>query len=117
VAGRFAWTQDDISPRLRRAPAKADAFLKQATQYHALRAEAYARTTASWTDRTGAARSGLSAEPNFAGSSYAIDVYHLAPYGIWLEVRFAGRYAVINPTIAHEGPLFRDTCRKLLSTL
>jgi len=31
-------------------------------------------------------------------------VYHTMPYGLWLEVRWSGRYAIIGPTMLHIAP-------------
>ena len=72
------------------------------------------KTTAPWTDRTGNARSGLSSKVDWVPKKlHAIHLFHRVPYGIFLEVRWAGRFAVILPTIRQFGP---DTMR-LLSKL
>jgi hypothetical protein len=34
-----------------------------------------------------------------------IIIAHGVPYGIWLEVRFSGRYAIIGPTLVYTGDL------------
>ena len=64
----------------------------------------YARRTAPWADRTGAAREGLTSEVTLADGSLEIALSHTAEYGIWLEIRWGGRYAVIIPTIETMGP-------------
>ena len=63
----------------------------------------YARTNAPWTDRTGNARQGLAAKYSASGGVHIITISHGVPYGIWLEVKYAGRYAIIEPTIRAEG--------------
>lgn len=80
--------------------------------------EAHMKTTARWTDRTGAARSGLGAVAGHKRfESHWIDVFHRVPYGIWLEVRFAGRYSIIIPSIVLYGPKIMGTMNKLFARL
>lgn len=79
-------------------------FIAATMATHARKAQAYAKRGAKWTDRTGNARGGLNAAYEGGGSTHRIVVAHSVSYGIWLEVRWSGRYAIINPTIAHEGP-------------
>lgn len=69
--------------------------------------EAYAKSTARWTDRTGFARSSLHAHVTEDSLNVlGITLAHGAPYGIWLEVRrdFHGRYAIIMLTVETVGP-------------
>lgn len=67
--------------------------------------ERHAKTTAPWTDRTSLARAGLGAVSDATRSDvYGITLYHTVSYGIWLEVRWSGKYAVIQPTIETMGP-------------
>ena len=55
---------------------------------------------APWQDITGVARASLAAEV-FQLSNDLIEIYmsHGAYYGIWLETRNAGRYAIIEPAL------------------
>lgn len=74
-------------------------------QYYEAISEAQLRTSAPWTDRTGNARSGLGAKADHAGfGKYVLTMFHRVPYGIWLEVKHAGRDAVILPTLQLIGP-------------
>ena len=34
----------------------------------------------------------------------ALVLYHRVTYGIWLEIRWSGRYAIIGPTMAEVAP-------------
>lgn len=70
-------------------------------------AESFARQNAPWTDQTGNARSGLFADVNVIdqGKAFELIVAHSVPYGIWLEVRFSGKYAIIQPTIDYIGAI------------
>ena len=79
--------------------------------------ESYMKVNASWIDRTGNARIGLAARPFIEGDSIGIVLYHQVPYGIYLEVRFAGRYAIIQPTIDVMGPRVMAQYQGLLRRL
>jgi hypothetical protein len=79
-------------------------------QYVATEMENTAKETATWTDRTGNARTGLfgTAEADFAGHVVVLYLSHGATidYGLMLETRGGGRYAVINRTMqSHYGEL------------
>ena len=84
-----------------------------AANYVAPQAEAHMKTTAKWTDRTGAARNGLRAKVETGGDTTAIILYHSVHYGIWLELRWGGKYAVIEPTVQHMAPVFVQTIGRL----
>jgi hypothetical protein len=60
-----------------------------------------ARANASWTDQTGAARAGLFGRAELANDILTITLSHGpdVDYGIYLETRWAERYAIIWPTI------------------
>lgn len=63
------------------------------------------RDNAPWTDRTGNARNGLKAEHQKQEMRWhQLTLSHSVPYGIWLEVRWSGRYAILNPTLEKIGP-------------
>lgn len=93
-----------LQPKIRRA-------IRGAMDYHSTRAVAYARQNAPWTDRTSNARNGLFATVAYArnNSASVMVIGHSVPYGIWLEVRFSGRYAIIRPTVAYIGPRVMTT--------
>lgn len=94
----------ELFANIRAIDRKMNRFIAATMQMHSRRAQSYAKRQAPWSDQTGNARGGLNASYEGGGSSHRIVVAHAVSYGIWLEVRFSGRYAIINPTIAHEGP-------------
>jgi len=75
-----------------------------------------ARKGAPWNDQTGNARNGLFADysGDYNGDRHVIRLYHTVPYGIWLEVRWAGKYAIIVPTIQKEGARILQGMTKLI---
>lgn len=68
----------------------------------------YAREHAPWEDRSGDARAGLTAKAEQRLTTYTIVLYHTVEYGIWLEVRWDGTYAIIMPTMEHMGHELMD---------
>lgn len=77
---------------------------------------AYAQENAPWEDRTGDARRELQGavvwqdEENFTiFLGHGAEIY----YGIWLEVRWGGKYAIIVPTIQHFAPLVGERIRTM----
>lgn len=64
---------------------------------HALETTTWLKTNARWTDRTGAARSGLQAIPHHAQTYEEILMTYSVDYGIWLEIAHDRKYAIITP--------------------
>lgn len=67
--------------------------------------ETQMRQQAPWTDRTGAARRSLSgvAERSAPGRVRVV-LGHGVEYGMYLEKKNAGRFAIVDPTIRQTGP-------------
>lgn len=81
-----------------------DAALAAIIVRNAARGERNMKNNARWTDRTGNARQGLHGTPERERlKKYSIVLSHTVPYGIWLEVRWNGRYAIIQPTLVWQG--------------
>lgn len=111
---RLDWDDHELLRTLDLIPRRIERAAEAAQRYHAPKALAYARQNAPWTDRTANARNGLFTTVNRDGTAWVMTLGHSVPYGIWLEVRFSGRFAIIRPTIAHEAPDVFDTFRKLV---
>ena len=115
--GRLEWDQRELANRLRNMPQRVERALFAIMRFEAPRAERYMKTSAPWNDQTGNARNGLTARGFKDGTNYGIDLAHAVPYGIWLEVRWSGRLAVIQPTIQHQGPEVMQTVAGLFARL
>jgi hypothetical protein len=63
--------------------------------------EAYAKANAPWSDITGDARAGLTADVFTDGDAIVLQLYHIVDYGVWLETIQAGKFAIIMPTLEH----------------
>jgi hypothetical protein len=104
-----------------RAHSTAVAYMSRTTELYSLRSETYAKSKAPWTDRSGNARGGLSsvwqASISDSGRRFEIDVFHKVPYGIWLEIRYNGKWSIINRTIATQGPKFMETANQVFAKM
>lgn len=85
-----------------------------AANFIAPQAESYMKTNAPWTDRSSAAREGLKSQVVTGGNGVAVVLYHTVPYGVWLEVRWGGKYSVIEPTIEAMLPRFMEAVERLV---
>jgi hypothetical protein len=94
-----------LSGNLTRLPNKVQRAVVGATEFAATKGQGYAKANAKWTDQTGNARQGLRAIPIHETGRSTIVITHGVPYGIWLEVRFSGRYAIIGPTLIYSGDI------------
>lgn len=92
---------------------KMKAGIVAAANYAAPQAEAFMKENAPWTDRTGAARNGLGTQVVIDDGTVAIVLYHSVPYGVFLELRWGGKYAIIEPTMAAIGPVFVEAIKRL----
>lgn len=97
-----------------------DRFMRAANiaaQSMAPEVENYMKLNAPWTDQTTNARNGLAARAFQDGNTIGIVAFHQVDYGIWLETRWNGRYAIINPTIEAMGPRVMDRFNRLLERI
>jgi hypothetical protein len=111
----------DMKPLLRGVKildAQTDRGVAGVVEYWDSRIESHMKLKAPWTDRTGNARSGLFAKAgHLPGIRHWIDLGHRVPYGIWLEVRWGGKYAIVIPTLISYGPKVMATMTKLFARL
>lgn len=99
MARGFSIDLDSLDYNLRHFDDRARAAIKKTLQYQAPRSENYMRTNAPWTDRTTNARNGLFAqELDVNQDSWLLLLSHTVHYGIWLEIRNSGQYAIIRPS-------------------
>lgn len=111
------WTSDTLTPGLATFSTKLDAALGLFMEYNETKVQDYMRTKAPWTDRTGNARQGLFAKAYKHSGAHGIVAYHTMPYGVWLEVKHDGQFAIITPTIQSEGKRIMKDVGKLLTKM
>lgn len=105
MKGSIKWYYDSLTPRSLAFVGLANKAVGEVLERSAQEVQEYAQSNAPWDDETGAARDGLSAEAESDGFQHSITLFHTVDYGIWLEIRWNGRYAIIMPTIEHMGPI------------
>lgn len=80
--------------------------------------EGYMKEQAPWTDRTTNARNGLKAQHvEVSPGRHWILMTHSVHYGVYLETKNDGRYAIIIPTLRVYGPKVMGTLIKILDRL
>lgn len=105
MRGRVRWYYDTLTPRAALFVVAMGEAVEELLENLANEVEAYAKEHAPWQDQSGDAREGLTAEAVSEGLlTKAIYLYHTVDYGIWLEIRWSGQYAIIIPTLEHMGP-------------
>lgn len=78
--------------------------------------EAWAKSNHPWNNITGAAEAGLNCRAEFTGAGVKITLAHGVDYGIWLEVKFAGKWGVIEKAMsAHYGDIMAAMGRALMA--
>ena len=108
----FKWS-GDLEANLAKMPYEHQRAMTAAAAYTASATEAYMKQNAPWTDRTGAARNGLGAKVYTSATKVAVVLYHSVDYGIWLELRWGGKYAIIRPALQWGSLAFMKATRKL----
>ncbi len=101
MPARIEWSGDDVvRANMAAYGQRVQAAKLAVANYWAPVLEAYAKENAPWTDRTGNARQALhSFVRELSSDTVALYLSHGMSYGVFLELRWAGRYAVILPTL------------------
>ena len=65
---------------------------------HIKNSQSYARSSGPWRDRTGAARESIGSRTKSGATEIKSSVFHMVPYGYWLEKRsdFHGRFRILQ---------------------
>ena len=111
---RLTLEEDTLTPSVKALPRYIDGIIATTLNYYEPKMENHAKLNAPWTDQTGNARNGLAARAGKDAKTRFIVLFHQVPYGIYLETRFSGKYAIIMPTIEEFGPQVMDTFQKIL---
>lgn len=109
--------KDGVRPAMKTGAAKVLRAAKLASQAMAPEVENYMKLNAPWDDQTGNARNGLAARAYQDKDEIGIVLYHQVSYGIWLETRFGGKYAIIEPTIEAMSPKVMARYERILDRL
>ena len=112
--GGFRWEGDLNAQRLQQIDPLVRRAMAAAATKVAPEGEAWMKANAKWRDQTGNARNGLGGSAKISSDSVAVVFYHSVPYGIWLEVRWDGRYAIIMPAVERFAPRMLELVAKLV---
>lgn len=117
----LTWQSDTLTANFSTASDRAIQYLARTTTLYSLKTETYAKSKAKWTDRTGNARSSLagsySAVIGKDSARFEITISHGMPYGIWLELRYGAKFAIINKTVENQGKAFFDTANQVMAKM
>lgn len=103
----------DLTARINTFEPKVKRAMVVAAKTIEAEAEQHMKDNAPWTDRTGNARAGLKAETEVETNKVTIYLFHTMPYGPWLELRWSGKYQIINPTIEVMAPKLMELVSEL----
>lgn len=113
----FEFKPGKIGVNLKRFDYDVNALVAGVVDFQGTRAVAWMKTNAKWKDRTGNARQTLSGHGEHTSESHTIFLYGGVPYQIWLEVRFAGKFAVIGPAVKYHGLALMKRLASIVSKL
>ena len=106
--------EGDLTARLNQMGPKIKRAMVASAGLSATQAESFMRSEAPWTDRTGLARAGLRAQVMVSTNKVALVMYHSVPYGVFLEVRWGGKYGIIPATMAAVGPFWVQALSRIM---
>jgi hypothetical protein len=104
MAAETTWDDKKVRANLEALMPQIQDAVFQLFTYWSQKGSSLMRSNARWTDRTGNARQGLSGAVFDSDDEIALVFFHRVTYGIWLEIRWSGRYAIIGPTMAEVAP-------------
>lgn len=90
----------EVTANIKKFDEKMRAGLLLITKQVARKMEEWAKNNAKWTDRTGNARKGLTADANWDNYiELVVRMSHKVDYGVWLELAHERKYAILQPAI------------------
>lgn len=103
MASGFHFDRGQIEVALGEFDLRVHAGVTATVEFIASKSEGELKTRAPWTDRTTAARSGLHTVADAQLAAWTIVLAHSVNYGIWLETKNNGEYAVILKVLVDAG--------------
>ena len=114
ASAKLSFDSRQLTAGITSLPPKINVAIAAVVDAYGAQGENEMRKNAPWTDRTGAARNGLHATATHVAVRHTLTFAHSVPYGIWLEVRWSGRYAIVTPTMLRTGRLIMRDLNKLM---
>lgn len=113
----FIFKPGSLNRNLKAFDGDINALVAGVVDYRGTQAVAWMKTNAKWTDRTGNARQTLAAYGLHTSLWHELHLHGGMPYQIWLEVRWAGKLAVIGPAVKYQGLALMNQLRGLVNKL
>lgn len=105
---------DDVKRKMSDYERKVIFAVGQVAKYFEPVLETYAKENAPWQDQTANARQSLHAySRNLGNDVVRLYLSHGVDYGIALETKYGGRYAIIWPTLEQHIPQIRDMLKEI----
>ena len=98
----FTINTTSLEANMHKFTAGMTAALKMYGETAAKKLESEAKHNRPWTDRTNAARRGLTGSSEISGDELHIVLAHTVDYGVWLELAHQKNWAVVEPTVRLE---------------
>lgn len=113
----FTFKPGSLSRNLRAVNGDINLLVAGVVDYQGGQSVTWMKTNARWTDRTGNARATLGAYGIHAIDYHEIHLHGGVPYQIYLELRWAGRYAVIGRAVQFMGLALMNRLRGMMNRL
>lgn len=99
MKGQFYWVEPPNGALYREYIARVKSAMLVRAQLFSAEMRRSAQVNRRWIDRTGHARARLMAKAQWEGTKLVFYLFHQMFYGIFLELRFQGRYRILMPTL------------------
>jgi hypothetical protein len=113
----FEFKPGSLRVNLKRFDYDINALVAGVVDFQGTKAVAWMKTNAKWKDRTGNARQTLNGHGEHATDYHEIKLYGGMPYQIFLETRFAGKFAIIGPAVKYHGLALMNRLRSIVGKL
>lgn len=118
MAFKFDYNKSSLKKNLDNMSTKLGTVVLMYSATKASELQAKMKMNRPWTDRTGMAKTMLSAKVSQPSQNVVrITLAHGVDYGIWLELAHEKNYAIIAPTVRDEGPRIVSDLDNLMSKL
>lgn len=96
---------------------RAERAIQMFAETAAKQMESDAKEQAKWTDRTGAARRGLTGDTSKLSNGVRVRLSHTVSYGIFLEFAHEKKYAIVGPIVDLSAPFIIEDFEGFLEKL
>lgn len=113
----FTFKPGSLGRNLKAFKGDLNALVAGVVDYSGSKAVTYMKSNAPWKDQTGNARQTLAAYGLHSAQWHELHLHGGMSYQIFLETRWAGRYAIIGPAVKYQGLALMNRLRGLVNKL